>query len=143
VSIARTLRRGPERTDLCSALGIDSTGCETFKYLNWDRPNDIRHVLDDLTVRNQHGALREWIDLNRTLRSFGDPRPTASLAFSPQGPTSEGFFDSDFLKPDTSWDRIDRPVLIATGDGDGSCDPPARRVPIAIRKPIGRRVRFR
>ena len=51
------------------------------------------------------------------------PVPVAYLAFSNQGPGSRGFFERDFGLADTSWDPIDAPVLLATGDGDNGCDP--------------------
>jgi hypothetical protein len=54
---------------------------------------------------------------------LSDPRPVAFLAFSPQQPGSEGFFDTRFGKPRHSWTDMRRPVLTATGDGDSTCDP--------------------
>ncbi len=167
VSIAHAPRQIAERSRLCSALGIAvPNDCETFKHLNWDRPNDIRRVLDDLTLRNAQGPLRGRLDLsrialgghsagsggtlsvagavrvfNRALHSFADSRPVAFLAFSPQGPSSEGFFDTEFAKPDTSWDALSRPVLIGTGDGDASCDPPGECTP-GGETPFGRRTAF-
>jgi acetyl esterase/lipase len=167
VSIAHTPRGAARRTDLCLALGItDPNDCEGFKYLNWDRPNDIKQVLDDLERRNAQGSLQGRIDLNRiavgghsagsggilsiagavrvfngTFRSFTDPRPVAFLAFSPQGPTSEGFFDTDFHRQDTSWDPLPRPVLVGTGDGDGGCEPPGNCIP-GGESPFGRRAGF-
>lgn len=50
------------------------------------------------------------------------PTPKAILAFSPQSSGSEGFFETDFQQPDTSWDNLDLPVLIASGDGDNGCN---------------------
>ena len=155
VSIAHTPRDVAERHDLCTAIGITTPEeCEVFKYLNWDRPHDIKEVLDELERQNLHGPLRGRIALDRiavgghsagsggalsiggavrvfngALRSYADNRPVAFLAFSPQGPTSEGFFDTDFHRPDTSWDPLHRAVLIGTGDGDGGCDPPGTCIP--------------
>jgi len=167
VSIAHTPRNPGERSDLCNALGIANVAdCEVFKYLNWDRPHDIKEVLAELRRQNAQGDFRGRIDLNRiavgghsagsgaalsiagavrvfneTLYSFADPQPIAFLAFSPQGPTSEGFFDTDFHKPDTSWDPLHRPVLVGTGDGDGGCDPPGDCMPGGD-PPYGRRAGF-
>ncbi|MEZ5360917.1 MAG: hypothetical protein R2748_00905 [Bryobacterales bacterium] len=101
------------------------------KLLNLARPFDLRATLDYL--------LREWaerIDPERIavgghsagagaalmaagaarryeerVETFADPRPRAFLAFSPQGPGSDGMFAGSF-------DGIDRPVLIGTGAGD-------------------------
>jgi hypothetical protein len=167
VSIAHSPRGEGERRDLCTALGItDPAECDGFKYLNWDRPNDIREVLTELERRNARGRLQGRIDLNRmavgghsagsggtlsvagavrvingALRSFADPRPVAFLAFSPQAVTSEGFFDTDLHRPDTSWDPLERPVLVGTGDGDGACEPAGDCMPGAD-PPYGRRAGF-
>ena len=166
-SIAHTPREPDRRAELCWALGItDPEQCDGFKYLNWDRPNDIKQVLDELERRNAQGTLQGRIDLNRiavgghsagsggalsiggavrvfngNLRSFVDSRPVAFLAFSPQGPTSEGFFDTDFHKQDSSWDLLQRPVLVGTGDGDGGCEPPGACIP-GGESPFGRRAGF-
>lgn len=149
ISIAHTSRTQPERQALCTALGVAvPTDCEFFKYLNWDRPYDIRNTLDEIVRQNAGGPLQGRIDLARiavgghsagsggalsiagAARLFtpvpppsilADPRPAAFLAFSPQGPGSEGFFETDFRQPSTSWDGINRPVLIASGDGDNTC----------------------
>jgi hypothetical protein len=43
--------------------------------------------------------------------SLADGRPRAFLAFSPQGPGSEGFLD-------TSFTGVMPPLLVGTGDGD-------------------------
>jgi hypothetical protein len=149
VTIAHTPRGPGQRSDLCLALGITAPAdCDAFHYLNWDRPHDLKQVLDELERQNVQGPLRGRLDLdriavgghsagsagalsiagavrvfNQRLYSFEDSRPVAFLAFSPQGPTSEGFFDTDLHKPDTSWDPLERPVLVATGDGDSNCDP--------------------
>ena len=167
VSIAHSPRGIQERSNLCSAIGITSSSeCEVFKYLNWDRPHDIRRVLDELVGKNAQGPLQGRIDLsriavgghsagsggalsvagavrvfNRVLHSFPDVRPVAFIAFSPQGPTSEGFFDTDFGRPDTSWSPIEEPVLVGTGDGDSSCDPPGDCIP-GSETPYGRRTAF-
>ena len=153
VSIAHTPRDGPHhhsRRQLCQAMTppLDDAACEVFKYLNWDRPHDIRAVLDELKRMNAQGQLHGHIDLGRiavgghssgsggaltvagALRRFSglpmdlsDPRPIAFLAFSPQQPGNEGFFDTRFGDAEHSWKHITRPVLIATGDGDNTCDP--------------------
>lgn len=155
VSIAHTPRRPDDRMDLCNAIGITETAdCEVFKYLNWDRPHDLNEVLDELERQNAQGPFRGRIDLNRiavgghsagsggtlsiagairvfnsALYSFVDSRPIAFLAFSPQAPTSEGFFDTDLHKDNTSWGPIERPVLVGTGDGDSGCDPQGSCMP--------------
>lgn len=51
VSIAHTHREPDSRGRLCNAIGIaDDATCTNFKYLNWDRPHDIRAVLDALEL---------------------------------------------------------------------------------------------
>ena len=149
VSIAHTPRTDQERLQLCQSIGInDPATCEVFKHLNWDRPFDVRAVIDALVQMNQQGPFRGQISVNQialgghsagaggtlsvggALRNFSgtsvslaDPRPVAFLAFSPQQPGTEGFFDTDFQQPTHSWQPVSRPTLIGTGDGDNSCDP--------------------
>ena len=163
VGIAHAPRSNFSRQLLCSALGVSD--CATFSYLNWDRPHDISRVIDRLTALNAAvGPLQGRININRiavgghsagsggTLsvagalrvftnapRNLADPRPIAFLAFSPQGPVSDGFFETDFRSPHTSWSDISRPVLLSTGDGDNTCgnsagecvgtSPSVRRIP--------------
>ena len=147
ISIAHTPRTDQERQQLCQSIGInDPATCEVFKHLNWDRPFDVRAVIDALVQMNQQGEFRGKIDVEHiavgghsagaggalsvggALRNFAgtpvslaDPRPIAFLAFSPQQPGTEGFFDTDFKQPTHSWQPIARPVLIGTGDGDNAC----------------------
>lgn len=61
---------------------------------------------------------KQYIDI----RDLSDPRPVAFLAFSPQGPGVDGFYETWKRSGETSWDTVERPVLIATGDGDNGCD---------------------
>jgi acetyl esterase/lipase len=145
VGIAHGPRSNFSRQLLCAALGVSD--CTTFSYLNWDRPHDILKVIDRLAAINfAAGPLQGRINMNRiavgghsagsggTLSVAGalraltnppkplaDPRPIAFLAFSPQGPASDGFFETDFRFPHTSWEDISRPVLVGTGDGDNTC----------------------
>jgi acetyl esterase/lipase len=149
VGIAHAPRPTFAVSSLCNALGIPD--CTTFKYLNWDRPHDISKVIDRLAAINAAaGPLQGRINMNKiavgghsagsggtlsvagavrffanTPKALADPRPVAFLAFSPQGPGSEGFFETDFQFPHTSWDNISRPVLAGTGDGDNTCNPAA------------------
>jgi len=182
ISIAHSSRTNT-RTLLCNAImttvTITETGygwdlrdedrCEHFKYLNWDRPYDIRAVLDELERRNGQGALQGRIDLAHiavgghssgssgaltvggALRNFtgvsvdlSDPeqRPVAYLAFSPQPPGSEGFFDTDYRRPHHSWENITAPVLFGTGDGDSTCDPLEEPGSCFGDIPYGRRIAF-
>jgi hypothetical protein len=168
ISIAHAPRSGRERSQLCQAIGIpDLATCELFKHLNWDRPFDIRAVIRELERMNEQGELRGQIDLHRiavgghsagsggalsvagALRnftgspvSFADRRPIAFLAFSPQQPGTEGFFDTDFRRPLHSWLPIDRPVLIGTGDGDNTCNPGDIPGDCPGDSPFGRRSSF-
>ncbi|MGH9842707.1 MAG: alpha/beta hydrolase family protein [Blastocatellia bacterium] len=179
ISIAHTPRTDQERQQLCQSIGInDPATCNVFKHLNWDRPFDVRAVIDELERKNQQGEFRRQIDVNHiavgghsagaggtlsvagALRNFTgtpvslvDQRPVAFLAFSPQGPGSEGFFDTDFKQPNHSWQPIARPALIGTGDGDNGCkaieepgncqgDNPSDRRSIFDRMPPGNKFRI-
>jgi hypothetical protein len=167
VSIAHAHRGQDSRRQLCTAIGIvDDATCEVFKYLNWDRPHDIRTVLDELE-RLAVGDFAGQIDIERIAvgghsagsggaltvagawRSFGgapmtisDPRPVAFLAYSPQQPGSEGFFDTRFGEPRHSWFDITRPVLLASGDGDSTCSPGPEPGSCVGDTPHGRRIPF-
>jgi len=173
VSIAHTPRSAASQQALCDYLQITNCGLPTpqnpdgFKYLNWDRPHDVRKVLDALEGLNSAGPFQGRIDLSRiamaghsggaggTMMVAGaarvhsilpvvtdDPRPIAFLAFSPQGANSHGFFETDFRQPATSWDSLRRPFLTATGEGDGNCeleeDCSARDIPYSRRIPFRR-----
>ena len=111
------------------------------KLLNVERPFDLRAALDYL--------LEEWderVDPERIavgghsagagatlmvagaersyeeqVGRFADPRPRAFLAFSPQGPGTDGFSER-------AWSEIERPVLIGTGAGDSTSEPASNRV---------------
>ena len=167
VSIAHTHRTDASRGLLCQSIGIaDVATCKVFKYLNWDRPHDIRAVLDALALLSTT-ELRGQIDMGRIAlgghsagaggaqtvagakRIFvgapidlSDPRPIAFLAFSPQQPGSEGFFDTRFQKERHSWTDVLRPVLTATGDGDSTCNPGAEPGSCIGDTPFGRRIGF-
>jgi hypothetical protein len=133
VSIAHVPRSCDQQTALCNALGVTPCVCDQdFKYLNWDRPHDIHVVLDyletiastdnldleNLAVGGHSAGAGATMMLAGATRvfvtdpvAFVDPRPKAFLAFSPQGPGSEGFLD-------TSFGSVRRPLLVGTGDGD-------------------------
>ena len=168
VGIAHAPRLNFSQKLLCGTLGISD--CATFRHLNWDRPHDISKVIDRLAAINAAaGPLHGRININRiavgghsagsggamsvagALRFFtnapqalADPRPIAFMAFSPQGP-SDGFFETDFRFPHTSWDNITRPMLVGTGDGDNTCgnspaacigtSPSIRRIPYELMPP--------
>jgi hypothetical protein len=173
VSIAHTPRDDSEsRRQLCRALvpPLDDATCRVFKYLNWDRPHDIRAVLNELEGMNARGELRGHVDLLKiavgghsagagaaltvggALRRFSDdppglsvlsdPRPIAFLAFSPQGPGSEGFFDTRFDDGEHSWKHIEKPALVVTGDGDSTCKPGVEPGSCIGDTPFGRRIAF-
>ena len=154
---------------LCQALlpPLDDAACKVFKHLNWDRPHDISAVLTELEGMNAQGPLRGQIDVLKmavgghsagaggaltvagALRRFsGDPvnlsddRPIAFLAFSPQQPGSEGFFDTRFDSAEHSWKYIQKPTLIATGDGDSTCNPGVEPGSCVGDTPFGRRISF-
>lgn len=88
------------------------------------------------------GALRNFTG---TPVDLSDPkhRPVAYLAFSPQPPGTEGFFDTDYQQPIHSWQPITRPVLFGTGDGDNTCDPLVEQPGSCLGDmPYGRRIAF-
>jgi predicted dienelactone hydrolase len=167
------------RRSLCEAVARAAPGtlwdlsdpatCLQFKYLNWDRPHDLRAVLDELERMNRAGPLAGRIDLARiavgghsagaggaltvggALRNFtgtivdlSDPRrrPAAFIALSPQQQGNEGFFDTDHDRPLHSWSRIRRPVLMVTGDGDSTCNPLGEPGSCFGDTPYGRRTGF-
>ena len=168
VSIAHAERDDASRGRLCQAIGIAGIAtCEVFKYLNWDRPHDIRAVLDELERMGSSGEFAGQIDLHRIAvgghsagsggaqtvagakRVFvgapieiSDPRPVAFLAFSPQQPGTEGFFDTRFGEQQHSWIAMERPVLTGTGDGDSTCNPGPEPGSCIGDTPFGRRIGF-
>src|SRR5262245_53362421 len=48
ISIAHAPRDEASRALLCQSIGMDTAACKVFAHLNWDRPHDIRVVLDEL-----------------------------------------------------------------------------------------------
>ena len=139
VAIAHLPVSQAQRDSVCEYLGgTTPADCDSIKMLNWHRPYDVRFVLDWLEQQQQSGPLAGKLDLQRIAHlghSAGagasmmlagaariyltdpvvidDPRIKAFLAFSPQGPGDDGFFDD-------SWANITRPVLVGTGDGDNT-----------------------
>ena len=167
ISIAHVPRDEASRALLCQSIGMDASACRVFSHLNWDRPHDIRAVLDELDRLAVTPPLRGQIDTGKVAvgghsagsggaqtvagakRNFvgsagvlSDPRPIAFLAFSPQQPGSSGFFDTRFRHPSHSWIDMQRPVLTATGDGDDSCDPVPTPGICVGDTPSGRRIGF-
>lgn len=166
VSIAHAHRDDASRRALCRAIGMDDASCNLFSHLNWDRPHDIRVVLDEIhrlagaELRGQidtakiavgghsagsggaqtvAGAQRNFV---RPPGSLADPRPIAFLAFSPQQSGNSGFFDTRFKNPAHSWTDVQRPMLTATGDGDDSCEPADMPGVCIGDTPFGRRIGF-
>lgn len=135
VHIAHTGRTTAERSALCQRLGYDAAACATFKYLSWDRPHDVRRVLD-WVEEQARGPMGARIDVRRiayaghsagagaalvvagatrdiagTQRALPDPRPVAFVSCSPQGPGEEGFVEGSF-------GGVTRPHLTLSGVGD-------------------------
>jgi predicted dienelactone hydrolase len=129
VAIAHPGRSDAQRSALCTAVGAED--CSTFNPLHWDRPHDLRAVIDHLEVL---GDVR--LDLERIVYgghsagAFGvvttagmawpyrtaiappaDDRPVAFLVASPPGRAARDLAVGSF-------DSIDRPVLFISGDGD-------------------------
>lgn len=140
VAIAHVPRDADERLALCTHLGTDEVGCESLKFLNYDRPHDVRLVIDRLEAWNAEGPLAGSLDLTRLAymghsagagatqmvagagRVFvtdpvflADPRPEAFISMSPQGIGEDGFYAE-------SWLGVTRPVLVGTGLGDGGSE---------------------
>jgi len=111
------------------------------KLLNVERPFDLRAALDYLldswdgridperiavgghsagagAALMVAGAERAY---EKRVERFADPRPRAFLAFSPQGPGTDGFSEG-------SWKGIARPTLIGTGAGDSTSEPASNRI---------------
>ena len=132
VAIAHRGRSDQSRIELCGAVEVVS--CAEFKYLLWDRLNDVALVFDWLEQSAVSGEL--FVDMDRLVyggHSAGamavmvmagmespyatgvpmptDDRPAAFLVASPPGAEENGFEDSAF-------DGLDRPMLLLTGDGD-------------------------
>lgn len=147
---------------LCKFLGVEPD-C-TANSTQWDRPYDIKAILDFLEEQNRSGVLRGRIDMSRVAVGghsagssgtlsvagavreiegkrygatyFADPRPKAFIALSPSAPGNSAMFDSRFNDPSTSWDNIPRPVLFMTGLGDGHEQfPQGRRIPYDLITP--------
>ncbi|MFO1296939.1 MAG: hypothetical protein U1F25_10995 [Rubrivivax sp.] len=85
-----------------------------------------------------------WRNFTGDVLDLADPRrrPKAYLAFSPQQPGNEGFFDTDHDRAQHSWDRLTRPVLVGTGDGDSTCQALAEPGSCFGDLPYGRRIPF-
>lgn len=47
--------------------------------------------------------------------------PAAFVFLSPPAPGADGFFEYDYLQPQHSWSKLDRPALTLTGAGDNTC----------------------
>lgn len=141
-------REEEDQLALCKYLGLaEGDECDTLSTPTWDRPYDIKAILDELVRQNRAGPLRGRIDLDRIAVAghsagssgtlsvagatreiggkrygpafFADPRPKAFVALSPSAPGLSYMFDRRFNDESTSWDGIERPVLWITGAGDG------------------------
>lgn len=128
--------------------------CRYFKEPGWDRPEDLAQVISWLEENAAAGRpLEGLINLeklayaghsagagaammaNGAVRAFADkpylklePRVSAFLSFSPQGPTEDGFAPASF---DGTWcaqlaadpaSCFSRPHLVITGMGDDTND---------------------
>jgi len=161
VAIAHTPRTDVSRGALCTHFGITTVeDCARFKYLHWDRPHDVRAVLDYLEEQAV-GPLAGMADLGQLLyaghsagagstsmvagasrelagmpRTLPDPRPKAFIGCSIEGPGDDGFTT-------TSFGAIDRPHLTLSGVGDMTPEAEAlpRREPFELMMP-GEKYRF-
>lgn len=158
VSPAFHVRNEADQSAICTHLGYaEGAECENFNSLGWDRPFDMRAILDYLSQQNQSGGpLQGRVDVTRigigghsagssgTLSMAGahreyvrkryngpqwfeDPRPKAFVAMSPSSPGFSGLFETSFKDETNSWDSIKRPVLMVSGLGDGHEQTPQGR----------------
>ena len=76
------------------------------------------------------GAYREFVDKRYGGTDyFEDPTPIAFVALSPSAPGDSNLFDTGYKNAQTSWDKITRPVLILSGEGDSHMQfPHGRRI---------------
>lgn len=146
ITIDHPTRDIPQVLRLCEALKVTTDEqCREVGQVNWDRPHDLRQVLDWLE-RNAPNADLQRIALaghadgasaalslagakrllssanRRTADDFTDPRPLAFVALSPHGPMRQGFYDVDWRDPVSGYVGVKRPVLLVTGVGDNNCD---------------------
>ena len=160
---------GGSREDVCLNLPTpiaDPALCQQFRIAAIDRPRDIAAVIDELENPSQIPRLRPLADTERIavgghsggagatqmvagavrfavnqFLSLPDPRPVAFVALSPTAFGVSGYFDTAFNDDRHSWKLIDRPVFLATGDGDSTCSP-NRLFCADGRTPSARRVPF-
>lgn len=159
IGIAHAPRSEASRAALCAHVGITvAADCARFKYLHWDRPNDVRRVLDWLDEQSR-GPMAGVADVRRLLyaghsagagsvsmvagasreylagmpRTQPDPRPRAFIGFSIEGPMDDGFTDASFA-------AITRPHLSVTGAGDRTAesDPAQRRRAFELMAPMNK-----
>lgn len=157
VAIAHAPRDEASRAALCTSVGITTLAdCAQFKYLHWDRPHDVRQVIDFLERTNAAGPLAGTLELSQlgymghsagagstemvagaarqlgtSVVSLPDPRVRAFVGCSPEGPGDDGFFDA-------SWDQVARPFLTLSGVGDETSEAtPAMRPQPFLHMPAG------
>jgi len=120
-------RTGEDRERLCTYLKMNATQCAASDGPAWDRPFDMKAILDEVERLSREGAVR--VDLNRIgvlghsagstgvssigrefngQRSVGpgyfiDPRPRAVVALSATSPGYSCTFDTTFNGRTTSW----------------------------------------
>lgn len=153
VTVAHSEREKEEWLGVCASLELDIVNCPRPYALDWpvdlkqvlnylERANasgsaELRGRMD-LTklalaghsdgasgVISLAGARRMFLSQDpENAADFSDARPVAFVALSPQGPTLEGFFDTEIGRDENSWMGIKRPVLTITGAGDNNCNEP-------------------
>ncbi|MBK7074517.1 MAG: hypothetical protein IPH44_19690 [Myxococcales bacterium] len=155
IGIAHRGRDQASREQMCTHFGVPLTiECAQVKYLHWDRPNDLREVVDYLEAQAT-GPLAGVADLDKLLyaghsagsgggsivagasrliyggaRTAPDPRPKAFIGASMEGEGDDGF-TADSFRP------IARPHLTLSGVGDTTPEAtaPPRRVPFEVMMP--------
>jgi hypothetical protein len=149
---------------------MTTEACDLWDSPAWDRPFDIKAILDWLEQQSLRGPFAGRIDMDAIgigghsagstgvlstggagrifagkrydATLFSDVRPKAIVALSPAPPGSHYLFDNIFKDGATSWDGITRPVLTCTGAGDAHEQSPRwRRVPFE-RLPAGEKYRL-
>ncbi|GJM08590.1 MAG: hypothetical protein DHS20C11_08660 [Lysobacteraceae bacterium] len=134
----------PDERNECERVGIinwDRTQDLTevigqLQQLASSAPWDTRLDMDRLAVAGHSGGAAGAISLGGAIRAFGrddmgdvnypdlsHPLVDAQVLLSPAGSGRLGFYDTGFDQSNQSWQAINIPTLMLTGDGDNTCSP--------------------
>jgi hypothetical protein len=146
IHVGHTVPSRAETRRMCRLASVPIAECTnaTFAVDAVARPRDVIAILDDLpriasllaadggpAIDAERIAVAGWSagsttglglagsvrEISPTVTRFRivDERPLAFIALSPQGPGFAAYFETE---TENSWQEIDRPVLVATGDND-------------------------